>query len=225
VRGLLLITALLCAVFIARAQDKPSAATPPTTPASGTTQSSGTPTIVNPPPAPAQPVAFSHKKHAGDTKLACNFCHEPSRSGDTLVMPQAAKCMQCHAAVATDKPDIKRIAEAAQNNQPLQWVRIYRVPSFVSFSHKTHTTAGAQCEDCHGPVAERETLSHEKDLSMGGCISCHNQKSAPTGCDTCHQLNSVHLQPSAAASDAALVARLTHTPTHKAEVSALSGLP
>jgi hypothetical protein len=216
-RRLLLIAAILCAVFIARAQNPPAAATPPITPAPGTTQSSGAPTIVNPPQAPAQPVAFSHKKHAGDAKLACNFCHEPSRSGDTLVMPQAAKCMQCHAAVATDKPDIKRLADAAQDNQPLQWVRIYRVPSFVTFSHKTHTGAGAQCEDCHGPVAEREAIAHEKDLSMGGCISCHNQQSAPTGCDTCHQLNSVHLQAPAAASDAALIARLTHTLIQKAD--------
>jgi Cytochrome c7 and related cytochrome c len=217
VRRLLLITALLCAVFLARAQDKPSAATPPTTPAPGTTQSSGAPTVDNPPPAPAQPIAFSHKKHVGEAKLTCNYCHVPARNGETLVMPQPGKCMQCHATVATDKPDIKRIAEAAQNDQLLQWVRIYRVPSFVSFSHKTHTNAGAACEDCHGPVAERDAITREKDLSMGGCISCHNQKSAPTGCDTCHQLNSVHMQSPNAASDAALIARLTRATTHNAE--------
>ena len=183
---------------------------PSTTAAPGTVASSGAPTIANPPPAPAQPVAFSHKKHAGEAKIACDNCHEPTRSGATLVMPQGAKCMQCHATIATDKPDIKRIADAAQNNQILQWIRIYRVPSFVAFSHKTHTSAGVQCEDCHGPVAEREAITREKDLSMGGCISCHTQKSAPTGCDTCHQLNSVHLGDPATSSDAALVARLTH---------------
>jgi hypothetical protein len=206
----LLIAFLLCTAFAARAQDAPSATTPPTTPAPGTAPSSGAPTIVNPPPAPAQPIAFSHKRHVTDAKLACNYCHEPSRNGDTVVMPQPPKCMQCHAAVATDKPEIKRIAEAAQNNQLLQWVRIYRVPSFVTFSHKTHTSAGAQCEDCHGPVAEREAIAREKDLSMGGCISCHTQKNAPTGCDTCHQLNSVHFQGPAIATDAAFIARVTH---------------
>ena len=208
-RRVLLVAALLCTALAARTQNAPSAATPSTTAAPGTVASSGAPTIANPPLAPAQPVAFSHRKHAGEIKMACNDCHEPSCNGMTLVMPQSAKCMQCHATIATDKPDIKRIADAAQNNQVLQWIRIYRVPSFVSFSHKTHTSAGAQCEDCHGPVAEREAITREKDLSIGGCISCHTQKSAPTGCDTCHQLNSVHLEDPAILSDAALVARLT----------------
>jgi hypothetical protein len=188
---------------------------PSTKAAPGTVVSSGAPTVANPPPAPAQPVAFSHKKHAGEAKIACDRCHEPSRSGATLVMPQAAKCMQCHATIATDKPDIKRIAVAAQNNELLQWVRVYRVPSFVTFSHKTHTSAGTQCEDCHGPVAERETITREKDLSMGGCISCHTQKSAPTGCDTCHQLDSVHVSDPASSSRAALVIRLSHTDIEK----------
>ena len=144
--------------------------------------------------------------------MTCNDCHEPSRNGSTLAMPQAAKCMLCHAAIATDKPDIKRIADAVRNNQVLQWIRVYRLPSFVTFSHKTHTSAGAQCEDCHGPVAQRDAIALEKDISMGGCISCHTQKNAPTGCDTCHQLNSTHLQSPAATSDAALVAP-SRTPT------------
>ncbi len=209
-RRFLLIAVFLCGVLVAHAQDVPAAATPSTAAAPGTVQGSGAPTVVTPPPAPVQPVAFSHKKHIGESKLGCKDCHEPSRNGATVAMPQPAKCMLCHAAIATDKPDIKRIAEAAKNNEPIPWVRVYRVPSFVTFSHKTHTAAGAQCEDCHGPVAEREAITREKDLSMGGCIACHTQKSAPTGCDTCHQLNSVHLQRVPAdASEIALVERLT----------------
>ena len=208
-RRFLLIAALLCTASVVRAQDVPSGARPSTAPAAGTETSSGAPTITNPAPAPTQPVAFSHKKHAGDGKMACDTCHAPARNGVTVAMPQASKCMLCHASIATDKPDIKRIAEAAQNNQLLQWVRVYRVPSFVNFSHDTHTTAGAQCAECHGPVAEREAITREKDLSMGGCISCHTQKSAPTGCDTCHQLNSVQLHAPLPASHAALLAGLT----------------
>jgi hypothetical protein len=192
------------------AQDAPKPAMPSTTAAPGTQVSTGAPTITNPSPAPGQPVAFSHKKHIAEAKMACNDCHGPSRDGSTLAMPQPAKCMVCHAAIATDKPDIKRIADAERNNQVLQWVRVYRLPSFVTFSHKTHTSAGAQCEDCHGPIAQRDAIALEKDISMGGCISCHSQKAAPTGCDTCHQLNSTRLQVPAAL-DAALVAFLTHT--------------
>jgi hypothetical protein len=203
VRFVLTFALLFCAVA-GRAQDAPSGATPSTAPAAGTVASSGAPTIATPPPPPAQPVAFSHRKHMTDAKMNCNDCHEPSRNGATVAMPQPQKCMLCHAAIATDKPDIQRIADAAKNNETMQWVRIYRVPSFVTFSHKTH--AAASCEDCHGPVKEREAMTREKDLSMGGCIACHTQRSAPTGCDTCHQLDSVKLlRPDA---DAELVARV-----------------
>jgi hypothetical protein len=210
-RCFLFLAIMFCVAVAARAQDAAAAATPPTKAAAGTQASPGAPTITNPAPAPSQPVAFSHKKHIAEAKMACNDCHEPSHNGSTLVIPQATRCMQCHATIATDKPDIKRIADAAQNNQVLQWVRVYRVPSFVTFSHKTHTGSGAQCEDCHGPVAQRDAIALEKDVSMGGCISCHTQKAAPTGCDTCHQLNSVQLQVPAPASDAALLALLAHT--------------
>jgi hypothetical protein len=202
---------LLYSVLAVRAQDAPpgAGATPSTAAAPGTIATDGAPTVANPPTAPNQPVAFSHKTHMTEAKMACNDCHEPSRNGATVAMPQPPKCMLCHAAIATDKPDIKRITDAAKNAEVMQWVRVYRVPSFVTFSHKTHTSAGAKCEDCHGPVADRSVITREKDISMGGCISCHTQKSASTGCDTCHQLNSVQLQAPARKLDAALVARLS----------------
>ncbi|SEC04713.1 Cytochrome c7 [Terriglobus roseus] len=206
IRSLFLLIATVAVMPLARAQDAPVGPPPSTAPAPGTVASSGAPTIASPPPGPGQPISFSHKKHIGDAKMGCNDCHEPSRNGSTLAMPQPTKCMLCHAAIATDKPDIKRLSDMAKNEENVQWVRIYRVPSFVTFSHKTH--AAAQCQDCHGPVAEREVMTKEKDLSMGGCISCHTQKSAPTTCDTCHQLNSVQLHQPAIESDSRLVAML-----------------
>ncbi len=154
-------------------------------------QDTATPPAAPAPPAaiaaaPAQPIAFNHKLHIQTAKLACNDCHEPRGNGSAVAMPQPAKCMLCHAAIATDKPDIKRLAEAAKNEEPIAWVRVYRVPSFVTFSHKTHTSAGNTCEECHGPVAERTAIALEKNISMGGCIACHQAKAAPVGCDTCH---------------------------------------
>lgn len=138
--------------------------------------------------APAQPIAFNHKLHIQTAKMACNDCHEPRGSGSTLALPQPPKCMKCHVSIATDKPDIKRLAEAAKNEDPILWVRVYRVPSFVTFSHKTH--AGNTCEECHGPVAERTAIAQEKDTNMGSCIACHQAKGAPTTCDTCHSIMS-----------------------------------
>jgi hypothetical protein len=140
--------------------------------------------------APTQPIAFNHNLHVQTAKMTCSECHEPRGNGSTLAMPQPPKCMTCHASVATDKPDIQRLAAAAKNEDPIPWVRVYRVPSFVTFSHKTHTTAGSTCEECHGPVAERTAIALEKDTSMGTCIACHQAKQAPATCDTCHAIMS-----------------------------------
>jgi len=142
--------------------------------------------------APAQPIAFNHKLHVQTAKMTCNQCHEPRGNGATLALPQPAKCMTCHVSIATDKPEIKRLAEAAKNEDPILWVRVYHVPSFVTFSHKTH--AGNKCEECHGPVAERTAIAQEKDTTMGSCIACHTAKGAPTTCDTCHALMSTRNQ-------------------------------
>lgn len=143
--------------------------------------------------APAQPIAFNHELHIQTAKMTCNDCHEPRGDGSTLALPQAPKCMKCHIAIATEKPDIKRLAEAAKNEDPILWVRVYRIPSFVTFSHKTHE--GNKCEECHGPVAERTVISQEKEMNMGSCIGCHQAKGAPATCDTCHAIMSFNRRP------------------------------
>lgn len=137
--------------------------------------------------APDQPIPFNHKLHVQTAKLQCINCHAPVKTGALLTMPQPATCMACHVAIATDKPDIQRLAAAAKSGDNIAWTRVYRVPSFVSFSHKTHTDAGNKCEDCHGDVSNAVAIAPVKDMSMGGCIACHQAKNAPATCDTCHE--------------------------------------
>ena len=161
--------------------------------------------------APDQPIPFNHKLHVQTAKLGCNDCHAPIKTGALLTMPQPEKCMLCHAAIATDKPDVQRIAAAAKAGENIAWARVYRVPSFVTFSHKTHTSAGNKCEDCHGDVSNAVAIAPVKDMSMGGCIACHQAKSAPATCDTCHELQSKNGQ-SPFGADAVVLARLHLAP-------------
>jgi hypothetical protein len=58
----------------------------------------------------------------------------------------------------------------------------------VTFSHKMHLDHGNTCQECHGPVNERDQIFLETDISMGGCLNCHRLKKASTECDTCHML-------------------------------------
>ena len=137
---------------------------------------------------PEQPVPFSHKQHAGTLQLPCEFCHATSRSGETVAIPQTALCMQCHQTMGADKPGVQKLATYAKTNTPIPWVRVYELPSFVTFSHKTHLLHGSTCQQCHGPVAERVQLYKETDISMAACVNCHRAKQASIDCDTCHML-------------------------------------
>jgi len=137
---------------------------------------------------PEQPLPFSHKLHAGTMSLPCQSCHTPSPSGESLQIPQAAACMQCHQAIAVDQPAIQKLKSYAQTHTAIPWVRIYQLPSFVNFSHKTHLDRGVTCEQCHGAVITRDRLDKESDLSMKWCVDCHTVKQASTDCNACHTL-------------------------------------
>jgi formate-dependent nitrite reductase cytochrome c552 subunit len=94
--------------------------------------------------------------------------------------------MQCHSAIKTDSPAIRKLTAYFNNKRPIPWVRVYEIPDYVTFSHRAHIKAGNTCEDCHGKVAESDRLSRETDLSMGGCLNCHKTKNAGADCTFCH---------------------------------------
>jgi len=136
---------------------------------------------------PAQPIPFSHKKHAGDLKVACKMCHPNPNPGESMTIAPASTCMQCHSTVERDSPAIRKLADFAAQNRPVPWVRIYQIPSYVSFSHRTHLETGNACADCHGKVVEREQLFKEGNISMGGCMECHQAKKVSIDCGLCHE--------------------------------------
>ena len=104
-----------------------------------------------------------------------------------MTFPSAERCMTCHSSIKTESPAIQKLASYARNHQDPPWVQVYLLPDFVYFSHKTHIEKGkVTCEDCHGPVAERDVISREKDVSMKACVGCHTQMHARVTCNTCH---------------------------------------
>lgn len=133
-----------------------------------------------------QPIPFSHKKHLA-MGLQCKSCHTNPDPGEMMAYPAESFCMTCHQAVKADSPHIQKLAAAAKEKQPIPWVRVYRIPDFVYFSHRVHTEAGSTCETCHGPVREREVITKEVTHDMRSCMACHAASKAPNNCDTCHE--------------------------------------
>jgi len=136
---------------------------------------------------PTQPLPFSHKVHAGGMKLPCKMCHPNPDPGESMTIAKPALCMRCHSTIKADSPAIQKLAEADKGGHPIPWIRVYEIPGWVFFSHRTHLDKGATCQDCHGAVAERDRLYRERDLSMGGCMDCHRARKVSVDCGFCHE--------------------------------------
>jgi len=48
---------------------------------------------------PDQPIAFSHKIHAGINKIPCEYCHSGARQNKMSIVPSLNVCMNCHKAI------------------------------------------------------------------------------------------------------------------------------
>ena len=60
--------------------------------------------------------------------------------------------------------------------QPVKFVRIHNLQSFVYFNHSQHVTVGGiACQNCHGPVQTYEIQKQFAPLTMKWCIDCHRK--------------------------------------------------
>ncbi len=125
---------------------------------------------------PTQPIAFSHKIHAGQYEIDCNYCHTGVNISKSANIPSVNICMNCHNAINTDKPEIQKILTAYEESRPIEWVRVHNLPDLAYFNHKQHVAVGGlDCATCHGPIEEMDVVYQYSELTMGWCINCHRE--------------------------------------------------
>ena len=154
---------------------------------------------------PEQPIKFSHKIHAGDDKIDCNYCHSSARHSKTSGIPSLNVCMNCHKAIDGSDgktfmyngqqysmtEEIQKIydhldydpatGEYGDNPTPVKWVKVHNLPDHVYYSHQQHVVAGKQkCQTCHGPVEEMDVVEQHAPLTMKWCIDCHKETAVST---------------------------------------------
>lgn len=140
---------------------------------------------------PSQPINFSHKIHAGDNAIQCQYCHAGVEKSKTAGIPSAMVCMNCHkvidqnqAGTEASKTEIAKIyfavgwdaanAKYTGDVHPVQWNKVHVLPDHVFFSHQQHVVVGKQeCATCHGDVKNMGTIEQQRPLTMGWCIECH----------------------------------------------------
>jgi mono/diheme cytochrome c family protein len=131
--------------------------------------------------APKQPISFSHKLHAGEYSIDCNYCHTGVNRGKSAHIPSANICMNCHGVIKKESPEIQKIYTSIENNQPIEWVRVHNLPDLAYFNHAQHVNvAGLECENCHGDIAKMEVIQQRSSLTMGWCIDCHRKTEVNT---------------------------------------------
>ncbi len=137
-------------------------------------------------PSPTQPIAFSHKLHAGENEINCLFCHRYTNVSRAAGVPDVETCANCHLFVARDKPEVKRVMDFWERKEPIPWVKVHDLPDHAYFPHKMHINAGVACDFCHGNVAAMEKIKRVSSLKMGWCLNCHRENNASIDCWTCH---------------------------------------
>jgi len=136
--------------------------------------------------APEQPVAFSHRLHAGRYGIPCLFCHRYATLSRTAGLPDMDLCRACHVYIASDRPEVRKVLESVKRGEPIPWVKVHDLPDFVYFPHHMHLNAGVACADCHGEVAAMDRMERVKGLNMLWCLGCHRERGAGIDCWSCH---------------------------------------
>jgi len=135
---------------------------------------------------PKQPIAFSHKLHAGAYEINCKYCHTGAMKGKQANIPSPNICMNCHSQIKQESPEIQKIyaaigydvktASYTGKQKPIEWVRIHNLPDLAYFNHSQHVNVGGiECQTCHGPIEEMEQVKQYSLLTMGWCIDCHRK--------------------------------------------------
>ncbi|MFQ5335067.1 MAG: c-type cytochrome [Flavobacteriales bacterium] len=129
---------------------------------------------------PEQPIKFSHRIHAGENKIACQYCHSTPEYSKISGIPYDNICLNCHNKIKkgthSGSFEIKKIYRAIEKKEPIQWVKVHNLPDHVFYSHAQHVGPGKlACKTCHGKVEEMDRVRQVSTLSMQWCLNCHRE--------------------------------------------------
>jgi hypothetical protein len=66
---------------------------------------------------PIQPIAYSHRLHAGELGIACLHCHSAAERSRYAAIPSANICMNCHRFVTAPFVEVKAEDDRASNEK------------------------------------------------------------------------------------------------------------
>lgn len=135
--------------------------------------------------APQQPVFFSHKIHAGQNQIPCQYCHSYVTKSPMAGMPSIQKCMGCHLIIAGQDADYYFGKKAINIRGEIEKLREYWEKS----QEKGVLDGEEYSKDFHY-LGQKESIpwvrvyylpefvhfSHKRHVLRGfGCKTCHGE--------------------------------------------------
>lgn len=131
---------------------------------------------------PEQPIAYSHRLHAGELGIDCRFCHSGVEESRTAGIPSANVCMDCHRFVTAPFNQIRAEDEAAEKEQ--------RKPKRIVSPElqKLYDALGLDADLNKNPLKKESRISWVKIHSLPDFAYFDHRAHAGVNidCQTCH---------------------------------------
>jgi hypothetical protein len=131
---------------------------------------------------PVQPIAFSHRLHAGELNINCLYCHSGAERSRYAGIPAASTCMNCHRFVTARRADVRAEEELAKKEgrkpRPVVSPEIQKLYSALALDEKFVRVADKPRQPIQWArihqVPDFVYFDHRPHVSAGlECQKCH----------------------------------------------------
>lgn len=131
---------------------------------------------------PVQPIAFSHRLHAGEIQVSCLYCHSGAETSRHAGIPAASTCMNCHKFVTAPLGALRAEDELAKKEnrrlRPIVSPKIQKIYDAMALDNHM----GRDLQKTPQPIAWTRIyrlpdfvyFNHSAHVSAGvACQQCH----------------------------------------------------
>lgn len=129
---------------------------------------------------PDQPIAFSHRLHAGEMEIACLYCHSEAAKSRFAGIPSADECMNCHrfvtAPLGAVRAEEKRARDEMREPRPVvsqELAKVYAALGLNSAMEQERTGRSIAWTRVHN-LPDFTYFDHRAHVGAGvNCQRCH----------------------------------------------------
>lgn len=132
--------------------------------------------------APEQPIAYSHRLHAGELQIDCKFCHHYAESSRHAGIPSTEVCMKCHKYVTAPFDQMQQEMQLADKEgrspRMVSSGEMQKLYDSLAFNEKLEPVEGTTPRSIpwkrvHN-LPDYVTFNHQAHVAVGvTCQTCH----------------------------------------------------